>query len=196
MFYLWRFSTIIDQPKLAGRLVAAMEKEESSYTLSSLAKGLGALGERLPPERAAQAAGRLVAAMEKEERSDGLLYLAEGLGALGERVPDETAENHLAALLAGIKTLADPPCTAAVSFIRKDTIAATGKHGIDLLKWPTCSSADRDQIIERIGELNGETFGTKDQEGKFHSDLWKFVEWAERQGYDVASAPASPFAPE
>ena len=181
--------------ELAGRLVAAMEKEESSGRLSYLASGLGALGERLPAGKAAELAGRLVAAMEKKRNSGRLSSLAEGLGALVERLPAETAENHLAALLARIKTLAYPPCTAAVSFIREDTIFATGKHGIDLLKWPTCSSVDRDQIIERIGELNGETFGTKDQEGEFRADLWKFVEWAERQGYDVASPPANPFGP-
>ena len=52
--------TIIDQPKLAGRLVAAMEKEGDSFRLPSLAEGLGPLGERVPPEKAAELAGRLL----------------------------------------------------------------------------------------------------------------------------------------
>ena len=87
-----------------------------------------------------------------------------------------------------IKSMTVPPCSAAASLGREDTIPLL----IDLMKWPTCSAKHLHQLIKRMADLKGNPFGELHKEGKFHVDFWHFVEWAEKEGYDMNSPPHPP----
>ena len=171
-------------------LVAAMEKTTDSSQLFYLASGLGSLGEKLPAAQAAPLAQRLVAAMEKTTDSNQLRSLASGLGSLGEKLPADQAAAHLARMLPRIKSLIEPPCSTAGPLSRDEKVSI--QRIIDVLKWPTCSSRHRSALIERIAELKDDPFGERDKDGEFQVDFWDFVDWAEKEGYDVKSPPRPP----
>ena len=64
---------------------------------------------------------------------------------------------------------------------------------LEVLKWPTCSPAGRDLLIERIGKREGQTFGQY-YAGTFKANVWGLVAWARRRGLDVDSPPKGPAA--
>nr|VFK68692.1 MAG: hypothetical protein BECKUNK1418G_GA0071005_12612 [Candidatus Kentron sp. UNK]VFK73694.1 MAG: hypothetical protein BECKUNK1418H_GA0071006_12542 [Candidatus Kentron sp. UNK] len=69
-------------PRLALRLVAAMEKTTDSSQLSWLGRALGGLGANLPPDAARAGALRLTAAMIKTKDARAFTAFAEALGMI------------------------------------------------------------------------------------------------------------------
>lgn len=95
---------------------------------------------------------------------------------------DGQAAEELRKGLAGMRAMSEPRCSSLASFVRQNTLPQI----IDVLKWPTCRTTDRDLLIKKIGELKTLRFG-QDFNGTYRADLWKFVEWAESQGLDVSN---------
>ena len=54
---------------------------------------------------------------------------------------------------------------------------------IDLLKWPTSVGILRFTLLE---------MGERQTHQKFDGNLWKMVEWAQKEGLDVKSPPKRP----
>jgi len=54
---------------------------------------------------------------------------------------------------------------------------------IDLMKWPTCVGEVRAPLLAKLELQTGQ---------KFEGNVWKMVEWAQVNGYDVKSPPQRP----
>lgn len=170
-----------------GRIVDLMVSKRHSPALHKLAENLKALGEKLPPASAPTVADRIVDLMAGNQDHYRLTLLSRGLGAPGQNLSDDFAGRSLQSLLSALYSIPEPPCASATTLIRKANLQPI----IDLLKWPTCSLEDRNQLIEKIGEVTGESFG-REFDGKFQADLWTFIEWAAENGYDTDSPPRPP----
>lgn len=164
----------------ANQIVEIMTQTPSEWRLKGLAIGLGNLGEKLPPETADSAANRIIEVMAQTKYKWQLEALAIGLGALGKQLRENSVESSLRVLLGTFRPLTEPPCASARSLIRnnKDNLEAI----VDLLKWPTCSSEDRDALIQQVGQVTGESFKTE----------WDFIQWANTEGYDLERPPQDP----
>lgn len=54
---------------------------------------------------------------------------------------------------------------------------------IDIMKWPTCVGEVRAPLLAKLEQQTGQ---------KFDGNVWKMVEWAQANGYDVTSPPQRP----
>jgi hypothetical protein len=80
--------------------------------------------------------------------------------------------------------LPEPPCGALADIANAENL----RDVIEVVKWPNCSESDRSELIHKISEIAGQSFGTKIK-GRFVADKWSFINWAEKQGFDLSSPP-------
>ncbi len=165
---------------VAGRIVEVMDQTQNIAQLSVLTSALEALGAKLPPEAAENAADRIVEVMDETQDTEQLYALAHGLGGLGKKLRDDTAESSLRVLLGCFRPLEEPPCALAKSLIRNDRDHL--EPIVELLKWSTCSSEDRAELIQQIAQVTGESFESE----------WAFIQWAKEQGYQPGRPPRDP----
>jgi CobQ/CobB/MinD/ParA nucleotide binding domain len=129
-----------------------------------------------PLNGATELSRKVVDAIEKTNNPDQMDSLAQNLDPRFtiSSADAATATKHVTnALLES----PNPPCAAFAPLMSLSTIS----QAIDLLKWPTCSATDREKLIQRIGTLRRE---------QLSGDLWEFIAWAEKHGFDVQGKPS------
>ena len=175
------------------RIVEAMAMVAADE-LSYLLFGLRELGSRLPVAAADRAADRILEAMDETpdphrsrlRKPERVRCLAQVLGALGEKLSDQMAERSLAAVVSAPRFTrhayydvdCESLCASAASLLRRDNLQPIVKLVLGLNCPP---SSDREELVERIGEVVGESFGTVDD--RFDERLSAFRRWARSEGY-------------
>lgn len=92
------------------------------------------------------------------------------------------AQDKVIALLERVRGM---PCSVLVPFATREMLPIL----VSVTKWPTCLPGDRDQLVERAGELDNQDFGPRPGRARY-PDIWKFMAWAEKRAYDIESQPA------
>jgi hypothetical protein len=112
------------------------------------------------------------------------------LASVTARVDQDQAAETLYSFMKIAKGIPNAPCSCARSLVSDLTLPAI----IDLLKWPTCTRSQRDTLLERIGELEGnrDLVGVVGVSGQFTADLWRFVAWAKKQPADISGILNTP----
>ena len=194
--------------KATDRIVEAMVvateewRSRESYALSYLFYGLRGLGSKLPGAAADKAADRIVEAMAETQeglraRAPALAYrstfwkvrlrcLAEALGSLGEKLSDGVAARSLAAVVSATPFMerrwyydvsCDSLCVSAATLLRRDNLQPI----VELVQEATCPYSDRQELLEKVGELVGESFGTAGD--RLQERLSAFMRWAGEEGH-------------
>jgi hypothetical protein len=152
------------------QLVRAMEQQgRSRWDLEMLTGALGMLGKYAPAHRVAQTADRIVAAMEREGRcAEELGALARGFGQLSEVLTSGQRARLLGYTTEKIKPLANPPCEVIAELVMEEDELA---NLLDVLKWPTCSSRARNELVNRSNDIM-QWVSTQEST---QPDGWKFL---------------------
>ena len=118
---------------------------------------------------------------ERRNWVDQLTVVEQGMG--GQTSKEFYQELEL------LRSLPSAPCQILAPLIDDQNVPQI----LEVLKWPTCSPAGRDVLVERVGKREGQTFGQYNA-GTFKGDVWSLVNWARRRGLDVDSPPKNPAA--
>jgi hypothetical protein len=166
----------------AGKLLSRLQRSSTPDEVSFLSRFLAALG-RFDSSVASRLSHRMLA------RPGGFYGGAEGaLKDLAPLLRDVDAEHVLREFLHKARLWISPPCSVAGALARRQDL----EELLEVIKWPTCTREDRYKLIDRTLELAGESLETNGERGTSSTDVWRFVEWAERRGLKPADAPEPP----
>jgi TIR domain len=147
---------------------------------------LRSLAARLPPVVAGDALGRVLHQLDLPKFRGDESRLSEGaelIEALAARLPASGRKRALPDVLALLEREHLLPCSVLSSFTARDTFPLI----VAVAKWPTCFPDDRNRLIQRVGQIENRDFGV----GSHYTDIWGFIRWAEKRGYDVDSPPSA-----
>jgi hypothetical protein len=183
--------TDADAHAAATRIIEAMTKElqqsrsrsNGSDDLQELGQGLAALSLHLTDAEIHTALSLGLETMKRETHAYGLYWAARWVAPIVARLPesDRPKLDTLEQIIAGFD---EPPCDAVALFADHSTVPEV----VEVLKWPTCSFKDRSEVIKKIGELEGHSFGTTIGD-EFVVDESSFEDWTSKQGFKVSSPP-------
>lgn len=160
-----------------SQILARMELWYGNY----LGEALVAVVRKLAPQNTGWAFTQILALIEKITDSDALKSLAEALAAMPGKLAPEHADRASAHILAQMEKDNDNHVLAQAF------AAVPGNRNpqqlIDLMKWPTCVGEVRAPLLAKLEQQTGQ---------KFEGNVWKMVEWAQANGYDVTSPPRRP----
>jgi hypothetical protein len=173
---------------LSNQVLGLIGKTTDDSQAEAFATALAGVLPRLKGDQAEKTSARLIEVIPMVTNQK----LLESLGHVLAQDPYLGDSQKLRALKLFLETMKDinsvpnPLCSIAPSLITESTLPMI----VDLLKWPTCASHDRDILVERIANLKGLSFGGADDVRGDHVHLWEFATWAEKQSYSVSGPPA------
>jgi len=175
-----------------------MEKTADKKQLSDYAKALADTiqswghGDR----QTGEVLDRFLALLEKAEKAnnqDQIMVLGQALQPMAPKLTDHQKERALRLLLVAFNNddadFPNPVCDSAASLANESTLPMI----IYIMKWPTCTSSQRDALIAAVAQVTNDTgeFERRDGNGEERPSLWQFAAWAQRQPYvDLANPPA------
>jgi hypothetical protein len=146
---------------------------------------LRSLAARLPPAVAGDALERVIHQLDLPNFRGEETRLREGaelIEALAARLPASGRKRILPKVTALLEREQLLPCSVLSPFAAGETFPLI----VAAAKWPTCAPEDRDRLIQRIGKIENRDFGVDSR----YTDIWGFIRWAQKRGYDVESPPS------
>lgn len=166
-----------------GRIVGRAERR-ASRSQRILGASLPVLARKLPLSARA-AAGATLLPLIREGNPDLLPDLFQAAAALGPGLPEAVRRKAVRRFPEAIRGAPAPPCGAVTAIAGREELPAL----LELVKWPTCPPAERDDLVRKISQLTGTPFGREDRNGTFHFDRWKLSDWAQRHGFHPEVPP-------
>jgi hypothetical protein len=157
---------------------------------SSLAEGLSAVLGKVKPSDAKKAYESILSALAKTNDTLVILLLSEALRAVPGKLEREDAQKAYDWIVTRLAEETDPDALKSLSMALK---AVPGEIAlatlVNLAKYPTCVGKFRTAVLEIIERQN--------QPAKFGGDIWRMVEWAEKNHpeLDLKSPPRRPVTP-
>ena len=147
---------------------------------------LRSLAARLPPAVAGDALERVLHQLDLPDFRGEESRLREGaelIEALAARLPASGRKRALPKVVALLEREHLLPCSVLSPFAADETFPLI----VAVAKWPTCAPEDRNRLIQRVGKIENRDFGVDSR----YTDVWGFIRWAEKRGYDVESPPSA-----
>jgi hypothetical protein len=176
-----------DRREATGQVLQVMQDPHLVVGLGELAETLGAFPERLSDSDGKIVLSLLLKAIEKSPIEEVRQPLATGLGAVAKRLPTPQ-KDAFTVLREAIVGLPNPPCSAFLPLLGTEDLDRV----VEILKWPTCTVDDRNRLIERIGQIEGQDFENEiasQVDASFVADTWSFANWARSKGFDISTPP-------
>ncbi len=185
---LSKFVTTLPDNRVREVVALVTPQLEHSDSPFEVVRLIELLEPRLEPKERQQVLKALFRRLEND--SAQLNNISRALILLGKEASPELVLPALQKWIDKNRLSAVPNCAEVVPLV----LDPREPRVIDLLKWPTCSSASRNILVSRLDHLVSDaTFGTKGPMDEYHADIWgKFLPWARKQGLDVDSPPILP----
>jgi hypothetical protein len=165
-------------------LIQAIGHSSKANELTQLCGAVVTLVDKSDGSQARPAFDAIMKTIQRESDDQTKRLLAMDLSAVAGKLPDlrpEDVDQELQLLV----SFPRPSCSDLLPLLKRSTLPRI----IEVLKWPTCDLDARNNLLQHIGELEGQTFG-RTVDNKFSPDIWAFAAWAENAGFDFESLPS------